>query len=859
MKILLADDSVAMTNITTEMLEAAGHQVAAALDGKQALELFESFNPDLLILDVEMPELNGFEVAKQVRATEDEHWHPIIFLTSHDDEEYLKEGLELGGDDYISKSVSPVVLETKVNALYRMVTMQQKLMSLTVDLNSEIQDRKNIEQSLKRQAKQQQLVVKLGRLAITESAIEKIMHTIVLDIATILDVNVCKIFKLSSNEKYFLLKSGVGFDATLLDKFKSDNVDKSPLNLALETSETITFQNIDQDDRFANISSLLDHNIKSGVVVVINGVSRPWGTFTVLTTTERKFSTEDIEFIKVVSNILSETIIRKSVEEKLLESEERFTQLANNIDEMLWVASADASKALYVSPAYEKITGRKVEDFYADPEIWVKDIHQDDQALVGKSFMSMIENGTPFSNIIRICRPDGEIRTVNDAGFPVLDHHGKLSRIAGVARDITEQKKAEETLERMKRLYEYILQSAGEGIFGVNVDGEITFINAAAVNLVGSTVESLVGQPCYDLIHFAKTAGKPYDQSNSPIAIALSDGVSHKSLDEVLRGKDDIDFPVDYVCTPIIEGESEITGAVVVFRDISKRKVLETELQMAQKLESVGQLAAGIAHEINTPAQYTGDNIRFLNDGFGDLIKLLSGFMDLFSACQKGSVDEEQIAHMNEVIDEADLDYLLEEIPLALTQSQQGIESISHIVLAMKEFSHPGTEDKELVSVNHVVENTVTVTKNEWKYVSEIELDLDETLPLIPCYTQKIGQVVMNLIVNAAHAIGDVIDKEASELGKIHISTTMNGEMVEIRIKDSGTGIPQDIVDRIFDPFFTTKGVGKGTGQGLAIARSEIVDKHKGSLTCESVVGKGTTFVIRLPVTEVEEEVEAAL
>ncbi len=300
--------------------------------------------------------------------------------------------------------------------------------------------------------------------------------------------------------------------------------------------------------------------------------------------------------------------------------------------------------------------------------------------------------------------------------------------------------------------------------------------------------------------------------------------------------------------------KNKVNGAVVIFRDISVRKQMETELQMAQKLEAVGQLAAGIAHEINTPAQYVGDNIRFLNDSCKNIITILFQFKNLLNATIEGTVNEDLITQVNDAIESADLDYLLEEIPLALNQSQEGIESISNIVRAMKEFSHPGSNDKDLIDINHIIENTITVTRNEWKYVSEIKLDLDKDIPSVPCYAQNIGQVFMNLIVNASHAIADVIDSAANELGAISISTSRIDEEVEIKISDTGKGIPDEIRKKVFDPFFTTKGVGKGTGQGLAIARSAIVDKHSGTIKCISEEGKGTTFVIRLPLKDPDNE-----
>jgi signal transduction histidine kinase len=197
--------------------------------------------------------------------------------------------------------------------------------------------------------------------------------------------------------------------------------------------------------------------------------------------------------------------------------------------------------------------------------------------------------------------------------------------------------------------------------------------------------------------------------------------------------------------------------------------------------------------------------------------------------------------------EKADGGYLLEEIPKAIDQSLEGVGRVAALVNAMKEFSHPDTKEKAPTDLNRAIAATITVARNEWKYVAELETDFDPLLPPIPCHTGEINQVILNLIVNAAHAIGDVARQGGRQTGIITVATRGCAEWAEVRIEDTGTGIPEKLRTRVFDPFFTTKEVGKGTGQGLAIARSIVVDKHGGSLHFETEEGKGTVFIIRLP------------
>ena len=292
-----------------------------------------------------------------------------------------------------------------------------------------------------------------------------------------------------------------------------------------------------------------------------------------------------------------------------------------------------------------------------------------------------------------------------------------------------------------------------------------------------------------------------------------------------------------------------ITGA-----DTTERRNLEEQLRQAQKLEAIGQLAAGIAHEINTPTQFVSDNTTFLKDSWPAINAILRAAQAVHAECGAGGVVPETIAQLGKSMSEAsDLDYLLGEVPRAIDQSLDGLQRVAKIVRAMKEFSHPGAEDKHALDINRAIETTVTVARNEWKYVAEVKTNFDARLPMVPCLAGEFNQVILNLLINAAHAIRDVVGDGANGKGAITITTKREGDWAEIRIQDSGTGIPEAIRGRIFEPFFTTKEVGKGTGQGLALAHTVIVKKHAGQIWFDSEMGKGTTFFLRLPLTSADQ------
>jgi signal transduction histidine kinase len=296
--------------------------------------------------------------------------------------------------------------------------------------------------------------------------------------------------------------------------------------------------------------------------------------------------------------------------------------------------------------------------------------------------------------------------------------------------------------------------------------------------------------------------------------------------------------------------QSDSTGQHKVLRgmmlDVTDQRRLENELAQAQKLESVGRLAAGVAHEINTPVQFVSDSVSFVREAMDDLSEIVDKYRELRTATQSGVDVAAAAKAAAEAEDDADLDYILENAPVALDRARDGLGRVAAIVRSMKEFAHPDRKEMAQADLNQAIQSTLVIASNEYKYVADVDIALGD-VPLVNCYAGEINQVVLNLIVNAAHAIGDVV-RGTDKKGRIRVATRVLDDQVEISIGDTGKGIPVEVRSRIFDPFFTTKEVGKGTGQGLAIARSVVVDKHGGTLHFETEVGQGTTFYIRLPI-----------
>jgi signal transduction histidine kinase len=274
--------------------------------------------------------------------------------------------------------------------------------------------------------------------------------------------------------------------------------------------------------------------------------------------------------------------------------------------------------------------------------------------------------------------------------------------------------------------------------------------------------------------------------------------------------------------------------------EISWRDRIENELRLAHRLEAVGQLAAGIAHEINTPIQYVGDNLHFIKESSTELVGVVDR-VRLIAIEYGGAAAEARLAEIEET---ADLGYLKAELPRALESIQHGVQRIGGIVSAMKELSHPGQVDADAADINRTLDNALQVTANAYRYVADVDKELGP-LPKVNCHIGELSQVFLNLIVNAAQAMEG---QPRAERGKLGIRTTVDGSDIVVSISDTGCGIPHENRNRVFDAFFTTKEVGRGTGQGLAIAHAIVVERHGGMLWFDSKVGLGTTFHVRIPI-----------
>ncbi|HEU5077666.1 MAG TPA: ATP-binding protein [Opitutaceae bacterium] len=398
-------------------------------------------------------------------------------------------------------------------------------------------------------------------------------------------------------------------------------------------------------------------------------------------------------------------------------------------------------------------------------------------------------------------------------------------------------------LHESQRLFRQILENTTDLITVLDTDLRRVYSSPAHQRLLGYSAEEMSTLSLLELLH-------PEDIARMKAAV---DHLVQTGANETIvvrnRHKEGFYLYFEANLGAVKDDAGCSVQLVITARDITERHQKEIQTRLNQKLESIGLLAAGVAHEINTPTQFISDNTRFLVDAFGQLKQIIESHEHVLKQAEAQKYLSTEVQAARAIEQECELDYLTAEIPRTLEQSLEGLGRVAKIVRSLKEFSHPGSPTRAPIDLNHAIENALMVCRHEWKYVAEAITVFDPDLPRVPCLADEFNQAILNLIINATHAIADARPSSSAPKGTITVKTQRCDDWALISVTDTGTGIPEAIRERIFEPFFTTKALGKGTGQGLPIVRSVVVGKHQGKITFVSQIGHGTTFTIHLPLT----------
>ncbi len=530
--------------------------------------------------------------------------------------------------------------------------------------------------------------------------------------------------------------------------------------------------------------------------------------------------------------VMRDVTSQKSTENALRESERRFSAAFEQAAVGVALVSTNG-RFLLVNQKLCDILG------YLPIEMYVRHFadltHPDDVEASRENArrMAMGEIST-YETEKRYVRKDGTFVWVQLRSSVVGPAPGSAGYFMTVIEDISQRKKADAAILKAHAECDRLLSAISTILIGVDRHGGVIRWNDAAAQAFGVESRMVLAKPL------------------RACAIHWDDERVDQTIAQAISGERSIDCDVPYfrpdgsggmlslVINPSRGDSGECKGFLLLAVDVTERRSLEKLLLKSQKMESIGQIAAGVAHEINTPVQFVGDNLVFLRDAFASLARVLTAYRGSL-----GMIGGNAASSMAELERESDMGFLLEEIPKAMSQSADGLDRIAAIVAAMKRFTHPETKATHAANINRELENTLVLATNEYKYTADVATEFAADLPPVVCVVGEINQVFLNLIVNAAQAIAGATPGGCR--GTITISTRRDGDAVEIRVRDTGPGIAPANRGMIFRPFFTTKSPESGTGQGLHISRA-IVDRHHGSLQFESEVGAGTTFIVRLPI-----------
>jgi PAS domain S-box-containing protein len=807
--ILVVDDEKAHGMVTRKLLQKMGYECTYAEDAFEALKLLGQRSYDLLISDIRMAGKDGLSLTREVR--EKYTGLDVIIMTGHAGEYSYIDIIEAGANEFIAKPFSFGELLAKIKRIER----ERRI----------VHDLRKTNEALSWQLAINASIAELSRTLIPSLSAEEISTSVL---------------------RYArqLTESPLGYLGIVksLDALETDFPDSGMSVKPAAVAECFGDSPV---HRAISAPISLEGNLPRHLVVANSG---------------RDYTEEDRTLVERLANIYALAIQRRETEDQLRWTKDYLENVFETSAEAIGIADAagrcvkwNKAAEILFGYTFEELKDERFEKLYAD------------RASLDSMLAQLRQKGSIRHYEIEMLRKDGKVVPF-DISISILKD--KNDRIAGsitmamdlskfkntlyelrstnerLQQEIIDRKKAEEELLKTHTEMQLLFSSIPSILIGVSSEDCITRWNPAAEKTFGLMSTEVLGRPLggCDLQWDWDRLSESISECRKVCAPARLDDLRFTRRD----GKEG--FLRLGVSNVVVDVDCQLS-LVIMGSDITERKILEAQLVQAQKLESIGQLAAGIAHEINTPTQYVGDNTRFLRDAFADLEQLLRQHNDFLDEVKAGASSRETIMAMEDFIEKADVSYLMGEIPLAINQSIEGIERVSKIVHAMKEFSHPGSNGKIGLDINRAIESTITVARNEWKYVAEMKTELDRSLPLVPCLPAEFNQVILNIIINAAHAISERIGDGSGVKGIISVSTRKMGDMAEISIADTGNGVPAGIRSRIFDPFFTTKDVGKGTGQGLAIAHSVIVEKHGGTITFETEVGRGTTFVIRLPLT----------
>lgn len=835
-KILIVDDSRDTGEALNRSLGEMGYNVIGVCpSGEEAIRRTSHEPPDIILMDISLSgDLNGIQTSEIITLN---YNIPIIFITGSDDDSVINELLDKNPYGFLQKPFKLSMIKSIIEIALQRKEMESMILKSQdkLKLSTQVLELLNIAEN------HEQAIGDILFILKSMTGIDEVNITLAKDEA----FNGMHCYSSSDETEQKFYQSSAWHEAVdaIAGLVSEPDTDTS---LPFFTARGAFWTNDmakDAAELFRHCPGIavdpgvLEDGYCAVAIIPVHAKSNKIGILKLFSNNCGEFSYEDINFYERISASIGVTLSRNQTQWKLQQAYLQLSKLEHIVNRspvvtLSMTITDQVRHPVFVSNSIVGF-GYSPEDFYSGGLTFCGIVHPDDYGAVVDCNLNLMSGKHDIQMITyRLRKKDGEYRWVDEYLWREEGDDAE-SYYQGVLVDVTSQVNANIGLKENEAFMDEVLRGIKAAIIIVDPeDKTVRSMNDEAEKLLGADRDSYLNKPCCSWLNITGCADKPSAhtkngfENTSEILIEHADGTK---------------IPASKTILNVMWHGSQ--HHVIILFDISEQKKLERQLGVAQKLESIGSLAAGIAHEINTPIQYIGDNARFLTQAFNSILKILDSVQNYI----EGTHDEQSFGKFRNEIEDTDISFIKEEIPSAIEQSIEGVDRVASIVRAMKKFSHIGRDEKQPVDINSAIENTITITRNEWKYVADVVTELDPGMPYIPCYPGDLNQVILNLIINSAHAIEGKV-KTTGGKGEIKIITQYLGDTARITIKDTGGGIPEDIRHKVFDPFFTTKEIGKGTGQGLAISHDIIVNKHSGRIYFEVEKEIGTSFIIEIPI-----------
>lgn len=863
--ILVVDDDDLTRMQLRDLLAQAGYRVAEARDGEEALAMYTQLQPDLVLLDIFIPGIDGISCCAQLQKLPGSANTPVLLMTGFSDQATVEQAFAVGASDYVTKPIQWQVLYQRVRRLLEARCTVEELRQQTeqaqsreAQLRMDITKRKQAEEALEAYANRQALVAELSQMALAGTDLSTLMDSSVSLIAQSLKVEYCKVLELLPDADTLLLRAGVGWQQGLVGCATVSAGMNSQAGYTLLTQEPVIVIDLPKEKRFNGPKLLHDHQVVSGISVVIHGKERPFGVLGAHTTRSHTFSRDDIYFLKSIANVLATAIDRQRVEDALRESEERFQIIARATNNAVWDWNLLTNQVWWNDGVY-KLFGYSQEEVGDYVDWWFKYIHPENRQRIVSDIHSTINSGEQcWSNEYRFRRSDDSYAYIFERGYVVHDNTGKPVRMIGAMMDMTERKLVQQELQRQNlrsklfadvtlkirqslQIDEILQTSVTEVqkllkadrvlIFRLHSDGSGTVVKEAVVTGFPAILGHKVVDTCFINEYIPK-----YLQGRISAITDIKQANIQPCHQEFLQ-----QFGVQAnLVVPILQ-TNQLWGLLIAHQCNSPRRWTSWETELLRQLAD--QIAIGLA-QAKMLEQETRQNQELArsNEELQQFAFIASH--DLQEPLRKIKTFGDRLkATYGDTLTEQARDYL--------DRMQNGVRRMQALIEDLLTLSRVTTRAQPFVSVN--------LTQVTQEVLSDLEVLVQQTkgsvevgdLPTIKADPLQMRQLLQNLIGNALK----FHRQQEPPIVKIYsqITNEENGsELCRIIVEDNGIGFDEKYIERIFNVFQRLHGRSEyeGTGIGLAICR-KIAERHQGSITAKSQPRQGASFIVTLPINSV--------